>query len=443
MRTTPAGVALLVTALVAPGCGKENSTEAPQVFRVAHQLLTVSDSTPADMLLVIDDSLNMKPFQGALVTELAVLRDLLRALPATCRPWRLGVLTTSGDGALSTRLGTLSWQDDAPSVTLRDEPACRVIGPDNLDCLYRPDNASGLGLPGFSGGAYPRGLYALERFLDGTEAAEFLRPEASLLVVMISASEDCGAPGEVAEDLPGMDSRICSYAAKGVGPDGASSHPSDPQHRPYALAPVARLVQKLQMQKQDRAGLVKVLVVTGVADAAHPEQAAIEYLGSDPGAPVRPACALAGCAAGACDAAPGTRLLELARSFSPDGFTSSICRPEEFGGGIQPLRSFVSFPEFIALSRPVLDPALIALLANDIPLPRRSCADREDIRSCGEPGDPACDCVETVVYQPPDNPPEPEAPHGRLVFTVRLLERLLCSRSPGESLRCDFVFATP
>jgi len=428
------------------GGGDGGSPGTPWAYEIAHLRQIVGISYGMDVLLVVDDSPAMKPFQAALARTLAELRDSgLPGYDAPCAPMRLGVLAAGGDGHLVDQVGTLSWEAGEPVVTHRADTACRIVGPDNLDCLHDPATGSSVALVGFGGSPYPRGLSALGRFVASAEAQEFLRPEATLVVVLISAGEDCGEPGEVAEGIPGMDGRICSYAAKGVGPDGSSSHPDDPLRLPYTLSPVQALHDQLMALKENRTGMVKFAAIVGVADVADPEATAIAFEGAEPSAGVAPACTLTGCEGEGCGALPGTRAIALASAFGLNeggsAVAGSICE-EPWTRRIQSLGEFTSCPNHFNLDRPVLDLGLLAFLVNGDPLPRHSCADLGPMVRCEGPGDPGCECVETYTYFAPGDPANPfePSPGGTLLFADHASPCDWCPVGPGNIIEFELWY---
>jgi hypothetical protein len=434
---------VLVAALA--GCA-EGGADRPSAFAYELERITLSVhmSQSTDVLLVVDDAPAMRPFQAALARSLegflALVPEVVDQSP--CGPVRLGVLAAGGDGRLADQVGTLTWEAGEPRVSLRTEPACRVVGPENLGCLFDTATSSGTALVGFGGSPYPRPLSALRRFLGGDEARDFLRPEATLVVLIMSAGEDCGEPGEVAEGLPGMDGRICAYAARGVGPDGSTSHPDDPARLPYALTPVAGLHDELVARKGGRAGMVRLGALVGVADPAQPEATILEYLGSDPSSAVRPACTLAGCAGEGCGALPGTRAIALASAFGlgSSGLVGSICEPDWSRGMITLAGTFISCPGFLRLPRPVLDPALLAVLVDGQPLSPYSCTTGPGFQPCEGPGDPGCECAPTYTYEPPGDPPDPGGRGGALVFSPHYDLCRQCPAGPHHPITYEIAY---
>jgi hypothetical protein len=234
---------------------------------------------------------------------------------------------TGESGRFQDRRGKLIDPDPTPPVfDFETDPACRVAGPGEETCVFDPVEERGTALVGVNGCGYERGLAAMRRALSeplrsGWNAG-FLRATARLAVVMISDEEDCGEVGEVTENLMGLGSRVCYAAARGAGPDGASS---DPEGKPYALTPVEEYAAFLGGLKP-AAHLVSFSAVVGVEDPADPDATRIRYESTAPTANVLPACQLPGCQDERCQAYPGTRYARLARLTG--GAVDSICQTD-------------------------------------------------------------------------------------------------------------------
>jgi hypothetical protein len=277
---------------------------------------------------------------------------------------------------------------------------------------------------------------ALGADLLGSYNTGFLRADVPLVVIFISDGEDCGEPGEVSEGIPTVGEKICSYAARGVGPAGGRYYPDDPERRPYQLTPVTEYYDFLMNLKNNKQGMVKFAAIVGVKDTQDLSSTTIEYASNQPDAAVLPACSIADCPYRNCEALPGTRAIRLARMFGYNGFVDTICR-EDFSNTWWELGTFVSCPRMILLSEPILDPALITIMFNQEPLPEYSCSIPGLIVSCEGPGDlscPASDCVKTWTYSPPKILPARRRPVGRLLCprrqisaTLRVSNRSICA----------------
>ncbi|MBN2497031.1 MAG: hypothetical protein JXR96_20735, partial [Deltaproteobacteria bacterium] len=323
------------------------------------------DFTPAglDLLLVVDNSLGMADEQqmladsiGRLITALsedyaadgihvAVVTTgvLSEGCPDCSEMIRNSCINETGEsGRFQDRLGRISWNGSLPEYDFTADPSCRMADQDHLDCLYDETTERGTLIAGASGCGYERGLAAMRMALDDPRNEGFLRPQARLAVLVLSDEEDCGEVGDIYEGVPGAAGKICTYAAKGVGPDGSTVHPNDPTARPYALTPVSYYFDFLLGLKSGRPGLVKFAAVVG-ADPHDPASTSIEYQGIDPSADITPACQTTTCRSGNCAAYPGTRYIELASLFGlgGDGFAASICQ-DDFEALMDELADFLA-----------------------------------------------------------------------------------------------------
>jgi len=234
---------------------------------------------------------------------------------------------------------------------------------------------------------------------------------------VVTDEEDCGEVGDITEQIPGIAGKACYYAAKGVAPDGSLS--DSVEGRPYELSSVRDYYEFLVDLKGGRASLVKFAAIVGT-DSEGPEATTIEYQSEDATADVLPVCSTPGCSGQYCEAFPGTRYLELVELFGDNGFSGTICQPD-FSETMEKLGTFIACPEEFKLSEEILDPGLANILVNDVAVPRYSCSgsSQDDIETCSGPNDDTCsagDCVETWSYQPPSDPPDPDAPGGLITF---------------------------
>jgi len=396
----------------------------------------VAKTEEIDLLFVIDNSGSMVGEQIQLARSFASLTAALDERFGEGR-YQVGVITTgvespgcppcdllltqscmnpSGEsGRLQDRSGRVVDDSvDPPAFDFgAEEPACRVVDSGDQACFYDPAGGglygSGTVFVGTNGCGYERGLegvrLALSSLADGHNAG-FLRPDATLAVVVVSDEEDCGGVGDVNEGLAGVGGRVCYHAARGAGPDGASA---DPEGKPYALTPVGEYFDFLMGLKGGREGMVKFVAVVGVTDPADPSSTAIEYESSEPGAAVLPACVAPGCAPSgmdpSCAAYPGTRYIELAELFGlgRDGMVGSICQAD-FGPLMAGIGESVACPRAYALSTAVADPAGLVVALDGRALPRYSCAAGGALVACSGPEDASCGaagCVETWRHLAP------------------------------------------
>jgi len=327
-----------------------------------------------DLLFIIDNSGSMVGEQVQLAESFA---DFVDVLADAGVDFRLGVITPgmesegcpactvdspyscmneSGEsGRLQQRLGHLdSYLDDVAVFSFDEDEACRIVRPENLDCFYNAASQAGVALVGLNGCGYERGLAAMRAALDpqGLNAefnAGFVRPNARLAVVVMSNEEDCGEVGDVTEGITGAGGRLCYYAARGLGPGGTSSHPDDPDSRPYALTPVSAYADFLRGLK-NKAGLMTFSAIVGVSDVENPTATRIEYLDEgDPSSEIRTACTDMGCVGRYCSASPGTRYIELA--LETGGMVDSICSGDFSQSLTRLVRTSTGYLSSLPLSR--------------------------------------------------------------------------------------------
>jgi hypothetical protein len=445
----PALVAALCLAL--SGCQNQNSGASDLnnvAFSIHRQRWTISPPQQVDLLLVIDNGPSMVAKQQALLRSMQSLRTRIEG--SWPGKYNVAVITTSMEsfdcgecahdsdtncvnqtgemGRFQDLVSTLRMQDGVPIITGVADPACRVIDGYDLDCLYDPENNSSVALVGYSGCRQGRGLeairYALSPALIESWNSNFLRADANLVVIVISDSEDCGKVGEVASGLEGAERSICSYAAKGIGPDGSTTHPDDPDQLPYEPTPISEYHQFLLSLKDFAAHRVRFGAIVGVEDLSDPLATSITYTSQDPSAPVLAACVMPDCEGEDCAAAPSTRYLDLADAFgiygSGTGFIDTICQPDYFNSMMTP-EAFVRCPRTFPLRSEILDPALVNLLVDDVPVSPYSCTGSSpgQFESCDGVSDENCSsgtCVQTWRFVPPSDPPDPEAPGGKIGF---------------------------
>ncbi len=397
-----------------------------------------------DILFVIDNTRSMVAEQQALGEAFAGFSARLDALLGPDR-YRIALITsgmespacppcppgdvpiysclneTGENGRFQDRRGRNSGTAQLPQFEFTSEPDCRVITSANRHCFYEPASGRGVVLAGDRGCAYERPLAALRTALsspliDGWNAG-FLRREAMLAVVLVSDEEDCGRVGDVSEQLQGLGSRICYYAARGRAPDGATTDPGSGE--PYALTPVRATRDFLLGLKGGREQLVKLAAIVGI-DPAGAARTSIEYASAEADAEVLPACSAPGCGIGHCQAMPATRALELVGLFGEQGLGASICQLD-FSDTLSAIAEHIGCPQRFGLQGPLLDPDLVQITFNDLAVPRTSCSGSspEAIETCSGPDDHSCtagDCVATWSYHPPADPPEPYAPSGSITF---------------------------
>jgi hypothetical protein len=469
---------LLAAAVLGVACDQGTAPDLPgYAYCFRRWTQTIHIDNQVDVLFVIDNSGSMAGKQAQLIDTVDRFVDDIRyrygysdihmavlttGIKSDECPDCDGVVVdscineTGESGRYQDRLGHITWSGDEPIFDYTSDVECRVVPAYLLDCIYDETQERGTALVGVSGCPYRRGLAAMRRalqpLLNGSYNAGFYRQDIPLAVVLISDGEDCGEVGDVAEGIPGVGENICSYAAKGVGPDGGGFHPDDPDSKPYQLTPVEEYYDFLMELKDNRVGMVKFAAIVGIADVKNPQATTIEYQNSDPNAAVMPACTVPNCTGENCDAMPATRAIQLAQMFGigHNGFVDTICQ-EDLPYSWFELGNFVVCPRSFNLKERPLDPALIAILVDEEPLPLYSCSIPDRFEVCSGPDDITCSegsCVPTWNYCVPGDPSREceyldytNAPGGAVVFA----DHYDVCNPEGEhpiQRRIDLVYAT-
>jgi hypothetical protein len=457
------------------GCQDYGFEELPSsVIKEKRTVVTVNVASEIDILFVIDNSGSMVGEQIQLAQSFAYLTGVLDERFGAGK-YQMGVITTGieseGCPACTTMITGSCMNDTGENGRFQDrvgrilsmnappvpptfefvaDPNCRIVDSDNKSCFVDPAGGglfgSGIVFVGTNGCGYEKGLepvrIALSEPLVSTANGGFLRANATLAIVLVSDEEDCGKVGDVTENLAGYGGRVCYYAAKGVGPDGSQT---DPTNKPYALTPVSQTYDFLMGLKNNRKGAVKFAAIVGMDDPSDPSSTTIRYESEDARAPILPSCYTPGCGTTEdCAAFPGTRYIELAELFGlgENGLVGTICQ-NDFGPLMGQIGEFISCPEFFNLSEPILDPALANILLNNVAVPRYSCSIQGRIEECTGPGDTTCSqgtCVETWSYTPPTDPPSPSARGGVITFADHYAP---CDLITEGEIRFEVVYVTP
>jgi hypothetical protein len=345
---------------------------------------------------------------------------------------------TGEDGRFQDRLGKNNGTVENPAYSFEHDPTCKVVSNLNSYCLYDRVERKGTLLVGYNGCGYQRGLAAARKALGdltGSYNSDFMRQDAALAVVVVSTEEDCGEVGDVCEDTQALGD-ICYYAAKGVGPEGETKHPQDPEQRPYQLTPLEEYRDFLDGLKGDKPGLVKFAAIAGVKHTNDLDTTAIEYEwdGDHNRWLVEDACVTSGCTGNYCFAEPGTRYIQMAQLFGigQNGFIDTICQ-SDFTDTMKRLGKFLSCPGRFLLVKTISNPQKTNLALNGAPVPRYSCTVENQLESCQYTDDPSCSvgtCVETWSYFYPSL----DEPHGAIVFAEHFDA---CSYAEDGVLRID------
>lgn len=416
------------------GCQDYGFEEVPRsVIKEKRWSQTFSVSSSADILFVVDNSGSMAGEQQQLGISFEAFTGVLDEKFGG--DYHIGVITTGMEsqlcpkcsevsypgscindtgenGRLQDELGYIAQQGDPPTFEFISDSTCRVVTSDNKECFYDPsqNNGQGIALVGVTGCGLERGLAPLTYALDsltGTHNAGFLRDDATLAVVIISDEDDCGEVGDIWEFSPDG-GRVCYFAAKGVGPDGETKYPGDPDpNRTYRLEPVETYHDFLIGVKGGRKGMVKFAAIVGVNDADQNDEitasdlaaTTIEY---QPDRNPVHACTTPGCQGRWCYAEPSTRYVKLAQLFGigQNGFVDTICK-DNFSKTMEDLGNFVACPREFRLTEQPLDPDLASILINGEQVPLYSCSISDRLEVCDGLLDNSCSqgsCVLTWIY---------------------------------------------
>jgi hypothetical protein len=262
---------------------------------------------------------------------------------------------TGENGRFQDRICKNEGSEDDPVFQCHQDTSCRVVTESNLACFYDATLQEGIALVGVNGCGYEKGLAAMRRSLEddliGTYNSGFFRENAILVVVVITDEEDCGEVGDVTENIGMAMGNICYFASKGIGPDGETSHPDDPDGRAYYLTPVADYYDFLLSLKYGQSSLIKFAAIVGVKDVDNLATTTIEYFWNTdvpmPRWEIEDACEIPepDCTSRYCFAKPGTRYIALAQMFGigQNGFVDTICQAD-FTETMERLAQFIGAP---------------------------------------------------------------------------------------------------
>jgi len=446
---------LMVTSL----CGCSEDPDRICIEGTCYDVLSQASSyLPAsvDILFVIDNSGSMVGEQRQLAESFSRFASVL---DERFRDYHIAIITTgmqSGNcppctstvtgscmnetgenGRFQDRRGWNEGTDEIPEFQFENpDPTCRVVSRDNKDCFYDESTQKGTVLVGINGCGFERGLAAMKTALSDDLLddynSDFLRDDAMLAVVVISDEDDCGEVGDVTEGVQGAMGDICYYAAKGVGPEGESVHPNDPNAQPYGLTPVEDSYDFLTGLKGKRPGMIKFTAITGVKDVNDLSTTTIEYeLGTNDRWDISHACSTPGCTSPYCFAEPGTRYIALARALGLGihGQVDTICQ-NDFSDTMEWVAGFMACQEKFPLDKPLAETTNSYVVVNDKLLPPYTCSTQDQIVACQGPEDASCQqgmCVPSWTYQATG---ESGAEGGTITFAEHLLPCDLVS--PGK-----------
>jgi len=184
---------LLVFVLAA--CVNEDGPRGPEVTsRVQRVVLPIAQPKMLDVLVVVDDSPAMAPHRERLRANFGRFIDVLNTVQGGLPSLHLGVVTTdvggcnNGDGE-GGRMRTSARVDGTFISDVRYQSAQRVR---NYDGDLR-DVFTELADAGSDGCVYARPLDAIRLALDNPANAGFVRDDAFLAVIVITATDDCSS----------------------------------------------------------------------------------------------------------------------------------------------------------------------------------------------------------------------------------------------------------
>ncbi|HUU00266.1 MAG TPA: hypothetical protein VM425_02365 [Myxococcota bacterium] len=466
------GVLALFTGLTILGCQNYGFEELPSsVIKEKRWTQTISIASQADILFIIDNSGSMVGEQGQLGLSFGAFTSELENYFSD--KYHIAIITTGMEspgcprcegliqsscmnetgenGRFQDRIGYNQGTIDLPDYVFTSDPQCeRVVDAATKWCFYDTGGSKGFAMVGVNGCGYERGLAPLKIALDdlaGSYNSDFLRKDATLVVVIITDEDDCGEVGDVTEGMPGIGGNSCYFAAKGADPDGGFS---DPDGKPYRLTAVEEYYNFLLGLKDNREGMVKFAAIVGIKDKEDLSTTTIEYFWDDAKNrwDIEPACTTAGCTGEFCSAKPGTRYVKLAQLFGigKNGFVDTICQTD-FSQTMKDLGGFVACPKIFLLSEAILDPDLANILINGTAVPRYSCGYVGEVKltECSGPDDDSCPgglaCVPTWNYTGPTNPPDPKALGGTISFAAHYDPCEFFGE--GDSVHIELVYVTP
>lgn len=386
----------MALAAVAPGlwaCTSHRLVPSPaERSGVEQRRITERVTAKLDLLFVVDDSLSMEPLQAKMLARLPDFMEVLQNAPGGLPDLHVAVVSTSMGSASATDVARCEVSQDgkfhfAPRPG-RDATTCPV--PMNAAHFIRVGaNGSNIGAPsniatvfqcmaflGDQGCGFEQPLESMMRALQKAgdpsdpDNAGFLRPDASLAIVIIANEDDCSVPPEstlfdpteytLASPLGGYHSYRCAergHLCNGEPPPRPTALDVSPlvldpgperkncesneafTDRTRSLYPLSRYIGFLKSLKPDPRRIF-VAVIGGP-----PVPYAIEMrMPTTLGAELQPHL-VPSCRHGAEYADPSPRLMQLVQAFGANGVFQTICASD-----FRP--SMVKIAESIARSLP-------------------------------------------------------------------------------------------
>ena len=316
----------------------------------AYQPVVLSKLEPIDsldLLFVIDDSISMADDQAALIAAArASLFPQLAALPYGPPDLHVGVISTDMGTGSDLVTATCQGAGDDGALLVPPDGACAGLTDRFLSDVREPDGSrrrnytgtledafSCLAALGAGGCGFEQPLASLRRAVDPYNLANsgFLRPDALLLVVILSDEDDCtfGDPSFLAEPLAGLDSPlgprvsfrcfehgiVCDQAEDRTAGARTNCRPRDDS--PF-LTPLAPLVDALVAAK---GGDRSKVMVAGIFGDEQPVEVVLDGQLEDI-ISLDSQCSLPG----GVTARPAVRLTAFAREFPARFLLPGICQ---------------------------------------------------------------------------------------------------------------------
>ncbi len=306
------------------------------------KVLPVGENRSLDLVFVVDESPAMAPYQASLATNLHFMAQVLANIQGGLPDIHIAVVSADPAHAGVFRVPT--------GCGLHDGNFISDVQNGSGDARVRnyagelADVLTCLGTPGASGSATAAPLASLRAALDGShgENAGFLREQALLGVVILSAQDDCSGTGGLADPL--------ACAAQGVRCDGAA--PATPGTYSGCVAASGKDVGPIGDTVAFLRGLKDDPSLIGVSVASAPPEPFV--VGAGPGL-------ASSCTNGTSGALPAVRLHDFAAQF-PVGDEVTLC-----GGDWSNTLRWIAEASAIPLSLPCLDPFNTHDLAPDRP----------------------------------------------------------------------------
>ena len=373
MRTQLARLVVLGATFGALGCA-EQSVDEPEPFtrvRTERKMFPVRGLRRFDILFVVDTSPVMQGMRASLAAQARSFSSVFQSFPGGLSDLHIAVISSDmGTAGGTPAAGCSSLGDNAAFYTggmfFTDGKAYLADGPEwglpgqrlrNFQGSFTDALVNMLTLPPTTC-RYAQPFRAISRALfplagepgsggnqSGAGTTGFIRSDAQLVVVVISANDDCSlAPDFLSQPIPDdkatayrcfADSITCDEAATTIGPH----HNCRPDPKPGALS--ATILRKKLSQIKNEKSVFVSLITGDVPDVTQVGVAAIAH-SAGPGLALNQACSYAD-AARSLIATPSVRLMDFSSKFRNNS-TTTICN-QDLSDALS--RVAVSLPELI------------------------------------------------------------------------------------------------